>query len=86
MLDIAVSEDNDRFVSVGGDKTVFLWDVVTAKTVRRWGGGNGGHAGRVNCCSFGGEGGGVLFTGRFVFLLSFDLFGEKEGRGRGGGG
>ncbi|THX58225.1 hypothetical protein D6D08_09097, partial [Aureobasidium pullulans] len=24
--DIAVAQDNDRFISVGGDKIVFLWD------------------------------------------------------------
>ena len=57
MLDIAVSEDNARFASVGGDRQVFLWDVGSARTVRRW----GGHGGRVNCVGFGGEGGGALF-------------------------
>lgn len=55
VLDLAVSGDNSQFLSVGGDKTVFLWDVAEAKTVRRW----MGHAGRVGCCAFGGnEGGG----------------------------
>lgn len=53
MLDLAVSEDNSKFVSVGGDKTVFVWDVATAQTLRRF----NGHAGRVNGCAFGGEGG-----------------------------
>lgn len=61
VLDLAVSEDNARFVSVGGDKTVFLWDVATATTLRRF----NGHAGRVNSCAFGGEGESVIVSGSF---------------------
>lgn len=61
VLDLAVSADNARFASVGGDKTVFLWDVATAQTLRRF----TGHAGRVNACAFGGEEDGVLCSGSF---------------------
>lgn len=66
VLDLAVAEDNSKFVSVGGDKTVFLWDVATAQTLRRF----TGHAGRINACCFGGEGGdgsgeSVIVTGSF---------------------
>lgn len=61
MLDLAVAEANDRFISVGGDKTVFLWDVATAQTLRRW----SGHAGRINACAFGGEGDSVIVSGSF---------------------
>lgn len=61
MLDLAVTDDNARFASVGGDKTVFLWDVATARTVRRW----AGHAGRVNAVAIGGEGGHVVVSGEF---------------------
>lgn len=61
VLDLAVAEANDRFISVGGDKTVFLWDVATAQTLRRW----SGHAGRVNACAFGGEGDSVIVSGSF---------------------
>jgi len=61
VLDLAVSADNARFVSVGGDKTVFLWDVATARTLRRY----GGHAGRVMCCAFGGEGDAVVVSGGY---------------------
>ncbi|KMU73220.1 hypothetical protein CISG_03480 [Coccidioides immitis RMSCC 3703] len=43
VLDLAVTADNARFVSVGGDKQVFLWDVETGSTVRRW----SGHDARV---------------------------------------
>ncbi|KAI8933041.1 hypothetical protein NX059_009690 [Plenodomus lindquistii] len=61
VLSIDVNQANDRFVSTGGDKTVFLWDVQTAQTVRRW----SGHAGRVNRGVFGGEGDSVVLTGSF---------------------
>ncbi|KAF2851865.1 WD40 repeat-like protein [Plenodomus tracheiphilus IPT5] len=61
VLSISVNTANDRFVSTGGDKTVFLWDVQTAQTVRRW----TGHAGRVNRGVFGGEGDSVVVTGSF---------------------
>ncbi|KAL8693480.1 MAG: hypothetical protein Q9218_001711 [Villophora microphyllina] len=53
--------DNARFASVGGDKQVFLWDVATARTLRRW----SGHFGRVNCVDFGGEEGSVVVSGSF---------------------
>ncbi|KAL8729083.1 MAG: hypothetical protein Q9181_005129 [Wetmoreana brouardii] len=61
VLDISVTEDNARFASVGGDKQVFLWDVATARTLRRW----AGHFGRVNCVGFGGEEGSVVISGSF---------------------
>lgn len=48
VLDISISHDNARFASVGGDKAVFLWDVATAKTLRRF----LGHTHRVNACDF----------------------------------
>ena len=48
VLDISISHDNAKFASVGGDKAVFLWDVATAKTLRRF----LGHTHRVNACDF----------------------------------
>ncbi len=65
ILTLAVAGDNSRFVSGGGDKTVFLWDVATAKTLRRYGGGPGGHGGRIECVAFGGEGDSVVVSGSF---------------------
>ena len=59
VLDLAVSDDNARFVSVGGDKQVFLWDVPTARTLRRF----AGHFGRVNAVDFGGDGCSVIVSG-----------------------
>lgn len=61
VLSIHVNTDNDKFVSTGGDKTVFVWDVQTAQTVRRF----AGHAGRVNRGVFGGDGDGIIATGSF---------------------
>ncbi len=42
--DVAVSADNSRFASAGGDRQLFLWDVSTGKTVRKF----GGHDGVIN--------------------------------------
>ncbi|KAF2746047.1 WD40 repeat-like protein [Sporormia fimetaria CBS 119925] len=61
VLSIDVSADNSRFVSTGGDKTVFLWDVQTAQTIKRW----SGHAGRVNRGVFAGEGDSVVVSGSY---------------------
>jgi mitogen-activated protein kinase organizer 1 len=61
ILSIDVNEANDQFVSTGGDKTIFLWDVQTAQTIRRY----TGHAGRVNRGVFGGDGDSIIATGSF---------------------
>lgn len=65
VLDIAVSQDNQTFASVGGDRSVFLWDVQRADgTLRRFGSNtNQGHTGRINCVAFAGEGDSVLVSG-----------------------
>ena len=73
VLDIAVSDDNARFASVGGDRQVFLWDVAQGRTLRRW----SGHGGRVNCVGFGGDGGGVVGSGEWVSKY-FPLRNENE--------
>lgn len=64
VLSISVAADNATFASVGGDRSVFLWDVATAKTIRRLGG-NQGHTARVNDVTFCGEGDSVLVSGSF---------------------
>ncbi len=33
--DIAISGDNSRFSSCGGDKMAFVWDVASGAVVRR---------------------------------------------------
>ncbi|KAL2002669.1 hypothetical protein VTN02DRAFT_6204 [Thermoascus thermophilus] len=59
VLDVAVTADNSRFASVGGDKQVFLWDVEQGGTVRRW----TGHQARVEAVQFAGEGDWVVVSG-----------------------
>lgn len=38
VFDLAVSPENGKFASCGGDKTVFLWDVLSGTTLRRFSG------------------------------------------------
>ncbi|KAL2363613.1 hypothetical protein RJZ56_003467 [Blastomyces dermatitidis] len=59
VLDLAVTADNARFASVGGDKQVFLWDVETGTTVRRW----SGHDARVEAVEFGAEADSIVASG-----------------------
>ncbi|KAB8360881.1 hypothetical protein FH972_024615 [Carpinus fangiana] len=63
VLSLAVAQDNSRFVSGGGDKSVFLWDVSTAQTIRRYGGGPGSHVARIECVAFGGDRDSVVLSG-----------------------
>jgi mitogen-activated protein kinase organizer 1 len=69
VADLAVSQDNTTFVSGGGDKLVFVWDVASARTVRRF----EGHAGRVNGVALGGEGDSVVVSGRSGTCLPIAL-------------
>jgi mitogen-activated protein kinase organizer 1 len=64
VLDISVTADNARFASVGGDRSVFLWDVTTAQTLRRFGGSQG-HSARINAVAFAGSADSVLVSGSF---------------------
>ncbi|KAG9245431.1 WD40-repeat-containing domain protein [Calycina marina] len=64
VLDICVAADNASFASVGGDRAVFLWDVATAKTIRRLHGPQG-HTARINTAVFAGTGDSVLISGSF---------------------
>ncbi|KAF4672614.1 hypothetical protein FOL47_000302 [Perkinsus chesapeaki] len=54
-----MTDDNAKFISAGGDKSVFLWDVATAKVIRRF----ARHKGPVNCCDFAGQEQNILITG-----------------------
>jgi mitogen-activated protein kinase organizer 1 len=47
--DASSSRDNSKLASVGGDKGVFVWDVKTGQTVRRF---IGHDAFGVNCVKF----------------------------------
>ena len=48
-------------MSGGGDKPVFLWDVATAQTLRRF----SGHLGRVNAVRFAGEAEALVVSGSY---------------------
>ncbi|KAI1214996.1 WD40 repeat-like protein [Annulohypoxylon truncatum] len=63
VLSLDVTADNARFASVGGDRTVFYWDVATALTIRRFGGTPQSHTARVNCVAFAGEDDSLVVTG-----------------------
>lgn len=66
VLSLDVSSDNERFASAGGDRSAFLWDVASARTIRRFGGGSQhGHSSRVNSVRFAGEGDSLLVSGGF---------------------
>ncbi|PHH82121.1 hypothetical protein CDD82_6945 [Ophiocordyceps australis] len=64
VLSLAVAADNERFVSGGGDRAVFLWDVASAKTTCRFGGPQG-HTARINSVCFAGDGDALLVSGSF---------------------
>ena len=65
VLSLAIGPGNERFVSSGGDRSVFLWDVAAAVTIRRFGGNVHGHTARVNCVTIAGEGGSLVISGGF---------------------
>ncbi|KAJ8071175.1 hypothetical protein OCU04_001514 [Sclerotinia nivalis] len=64
VLSIAVASTNATFASCGGDRSVFLWDVQTAKTIRKFGG-NNGHTSRINSVVFAGSEESLLVSGGF---------------------
>lgn len=67
VLGLAVAADNQRFVSCGGDRAVFLWDVATAQTLRRFGANppHGHTARRVNCVAYAGDADSLVVSGGF---------------------
>ncbi|KAH6611059.1 hypothetical protein Trco_001079 [Trichoderma cornu-damae] len=65
VLSLAIASDNESFVSAGGDRAVFLWDVSKAVTTRRFGGNAQGHSARINCVSFAGAGDALVVSGGF---------------------
>lgn len=62
VLSLSVSASNATFASSGGDRAVFLWDVSTAQTIRRFS--NAGHTtGRINSVIFAGVDDSLLISG-----------------------
>ncbi|KAF8821342.1 WD domain, G-beta repeat-containing protein, partial [Cardiosporidium cionae] len=39
--DVCIFDDNSKFISVGGDKIFFMWDVATGQIIRKFIGHNG---------------------------------------------
>ncbi|KAF8442636.1 WD40-repeat-containing domain protein [Terfezia claveryi] len=66
VLDIAVTHDNEKLGTVGGDRLAFLWDVATAKTIRRF----EGHGARINTVGFNADAS-VMVTGSFDATVRF---------------
>jgi mitogen-activated protein kinase organizer 1 len=60
VLDIAITPDNSRFASCGGDKVAFLWDVGTANIIGRF----RAHTERINTLAFNSECA-ILVTGSY---------------------
>ncbi|RHY05263.1 hypothetical protein DYB36_006636 [Aphanomyces astaci] len=46
--DVAIENDNSKFVSCGRDKAVFQWDVASGKTIRKF----EGHVSSVNAVTY----------------------------------
>lgn len=84
VLSLAVTADNARFASAGGDRTVFLWDVATAQTVRRFSHTTDGHVGRVNCVAVGGADDSLVVSGGFDTTVR--VWDARAGGGSSGGG
>ncbi|KAF1330213.1 Mitogen-activated protein kinase organizer, partial [Globisporangium splendens] len=56
--DVAIAHDNSKFASCGRDKAVFLWDVPTAKVIRKLEGHEHARNGQI-------EGNSVLLSGSY---------------------
>ena len=79
-----MASDNARFASAGGDRTVFLWDVAAAQTLRRFAHATEGHVGRVNCVALGGADDSLVVSGGFDTTVR--VWDARAGGGGGGGG
>lgn len=66
VLDLAVTLDNSIIASVGGDKIVFVWDVETGKSIKRF----AGHDARVNTVAFNKEDS-VVVSGSYDGTVKF---------------
>ena len=65
VLDVAIASDNAKFVSAGGDKSAFHWDIATGRLIRRI----QAHDHRINSIAMN-EDSSVLFTASYDKTLS----------------
>lgn len=89
VLSLAVASDNARFASAGGDRAVLLWDVATAKTLRRFSGAAAGqgHSARVNAVVFAGADDALVVSGGLdTSVRVWDSRSGGSGSSSGGGG
>lgn len=66
ILDLAISKDNGKVASVGGDRVAFVWDVSTGNKIKQF----SGHNARINTVSFN-DTDSVLVTGSYDGTLRF---------------
>lgn len=63
------SDDNAKFASSGGDRSIFLWDVAAAATTRRL----SGHMGKVHVVEFNHDAS-IVASGTLINLCGFSSF------------
>ena len=63
---ILSAHDNSKFVSSGGDRSVFLWDVTTGNTIRRI----SAHLAKINVVEFNSDAS-VIASGKSRLLYGF---------------
>ena len=61
------AHDNAKFVSSGGDRSVFLWDVSTGNTIRRI----SAHLAKINVVEFNTDAS-VVASGKFISVFVAD--------------
>jgi WD40 repeat protein len=65
---LSSSNDNAKFASSGGDRSVFVWDVASGTTTRRL----AGHMGKIHVVEFN-EDASVVASGKLLNLLFVGL-------------
>lgn len=66
---VAIALDNSRFVSCGGDKLVIVWDVASARAVRKL----SGHTHRVNAVALNADASVALSAGYDTTVRCWDM-------------
>ena len=64
ILSLNPSDDGTKFISSGGDKVVFLWDLPSTKLLRKFGGPHG-HTQHINMVCFGGVDDNLIISGSY---------------------
>jgi mitogen-activated protein kinase organizer 1 len=67
--DVCITQDNNRFASCGGDKSVFIWDVATGKVIKKY----QGHDQQVNAVKFNKDDSVLVSAGYDRKICTWDL-------------